>query len=299
MRTRWVIGLLIAGLASLAGGLLLDELAGLMLGALLLLAAGAVAGLTNRVQVVPERRALVVNSALHGAVLRVVLGPAVTVLRPFRERVGEMLDTEPRMEKVYIEDVLQADQQPTTLSFNVTVFYQLAPQKLAPADLGQILPKLTGDLGGTVHYWADYCLSRLIANADPADLHNGRHARLEHHLQVALADRLGKLGIHVRGVQVKVRPPEGLQHRMVEAKQQQVDITIQSDRLAAILSTLTGRSLQAHDLAKLRLAESLGRNGHNLVTLDLTGLLEAEDEQPVPAEGVRFPQLERLLHQRD
>jgi regulator of protease activity HflC (stomatin/prohibitin superfamily) len=296
MRYKWVIGFLVA-LAILALAVLLGGAAAAVLGALLLLL--AVAGLATCVKVVPERTALVVSSVLHGAVVRVVPGPAVAFLRPFQEKVGERMDTAPRVERVYVEDVLQADQQPTTLSFLASVIYQLAPQNLAPADLGQILPKLTGDLSGMVRYWTDYCLSSLIADIEPAYLHNGRRTRLERHLQAALAARLGNMGIHVRGVQVKVCPPAGLQHRMLQAEQQQVDISVQSRQLAAILAALAGMSPEARDLARLKLAESLGHNGHNLVTLDLSALLAVEPEQVVPAEGVRFPQLERLLYSRD
>lgn len=258
---------------------------GALLGGLVLLSAAATTLLATHVVFVRQRTTLITRSRQHGAVLRIVPGPATALLMPFLEEVEQVIDTNCCLEQVHVRDALQSDQRPSVLSFTAQVLYKPMPQLLSPQQLGEILPNLTGDLSALIRRWTDYYLRSLVADTDPVRLGSGSRARLERRLERLLADRMAPIGVAVQGVQLLIWPPAGLEGTLTAAEQQRVGTDLQVERLTAILCALAGRSEEARSLARLEFARFLGQNGHAGVGFNLAALLHAaglEIEQAPP-----------------
>ena len=296
MQTRmWVIGFFV-GLAILILIAVLWSPLGALLGGMVLASAAAIGITSSHIIPVHQRTALVVLSTLHSAVLRVVPGPGTALLIPFWEKPGDVIDTSLHLEQVYIEDILQSDQQPAILRFTAYVIHQLAPQTIPQEALAELLPTLTGNLGGLVERWTDYFVRNLIADIDPSRLHNGSRSRLETRLTHLLEDCLGSMGIAVRGVQLVIWPPAGLHTTLTTAEQQRVSTTLQAEQVAALLEALEGQSDHANSLVLLELARSLGRDGPAWVSLDLAPLLSGDPgKAPSPA-TTQLPLLSGILN---
>ena len=272
MQGKWLIGFFLAlGILILIG--VLGEPVGAMLGILVLFSGTTFAVVFSHLVFVRQRTALIVQSALHDAVLRVVTGPDRTFLLPFLEKAGPVLETGYRLEQVHVQDVLQYDQQPATLRFTTFVLHQLAPHTLSPTRLGEILPNLTENLSAIVQRHTDYCLRNLVADLNPDQIHNGSRGRLERHLELLLKERLAVLGIAVQSVQLVIWPPAGLHETLTRAHQHRVGITLQAAQLDALLKALANQADEARSLARLELARSLGRNSQVWTTFDLASFL--------------------------
>lgn len=274
MRNMWVIGFFVALAILILVGILVSPV-GAVWGGIVLLTAAALAVIASHIVFVHERTALVVCSRQHDGVLRAVPGPGIQFLTPFLEKAGPVMDTSIRLEPVQIRDVLQSDQRPTMLSFTVNVMYQLAPHTVTPRRLGEILPNLTGSLSTIIQRWTDYYLRVLIADTDPAHIHNGHRQRLEHRLERLMIERMATMGVTIRGIQLVIWPPAGLHTTLTTAEQQRVGIALQAEQLDAILAALSDQSEEARSLALLELARALGNNSRMVAAVDLAALMGA------------------------
>jgi regulator of protease activity HflC (stomatin/prohibitin superfamily) len=289
MRRIWVIGAILTFCILLLIAFL-GEPMGAMLGMLVLLSAITIGALVSRVVFVRQRTALVILSARHDAVLRVVMGPGSAFLHPFREKEGPVMDTGPQTEHVHVHDVLQFDQQPATLRFDSSVIYRLAPDSISVGRLGEFLPFLTDSQSDIIQYWTNYYLRNLVADRDLGRILGGRRSRLELHLNKLLTGHLAQLGLAVESVQVVLRPPAGLEETMTNAAQQKVGIKLQAEQLAAILNALTDRSDQASSLARLELARSLGRSGQVWTGIDVASQLNGQRTDPDQSLSLALPE---------
>lgn len=221
---------------------------------------------------VPENASLVTRSSLHGAVRRVVRGPAVVLLVPFLEKAGPVVGTGIRFKQVIVENALHADRLPTTLCFTANVAYRLAPHRVPVRELGGLLSTMLADHGLLVEQCSEYCLRSLLAGTHPAYLSNGRLGRLERHFKQSLESHLGQAGVEVVSVQLLVCPPAGLCQVVNDAEQQQIAFKLQGEQLATVLSALADSPQAAESLAHLELARAFGHNGSTWVALDLAEL---------------------------
>jgi regulator of protease activity HflC (stomatin/prohibitin superfamily) len=296
MRAKWAI-LCLVGVVVLTVTPVVAGWMNVVLGLFILVAAAAAAIIASHTVRVRERTALVVCCTLHDAVRRVVTGPAVTVLIPFWEKEGSVIHITYHLEEVNVDNVLRLDQRPSIWRFTVHVGHQVEPECIPAPLLGKMLPYLTNDaaITGFVRQSTDYCLRTLIAKSNLTHLYNGAHGRLERHLERLLEDRLKKFGIGVKGVQLTVWPPAGLQDTLVEAEQQRIRIALQVEQLAALLNAVAGQPGEANSLAFLELARSLGHNGQALVTVDLHSALNGHNVQQEQLSGATqlpfFPEL--------
>jgi hypothetical protein len=267
----WVVLFCLAVGALVVIAVLGNPLAAL-LGWLVLLSAAGFASLFGHFVWVRQLTAQVVQSRMHDAVLRVVPGPGRTLLRPFYEKLGPVLDTGYRVEQVYVQDVHQPAQRANPLRFTVFVLHQLVPHTIPVERLGQILPHLSDHLSALIQRDTDYCLRILVADMASARLQNGGRQRLEHRLSFVLRDRLQNLGIFVHGVQLVIWPPAGLHETLTLAEQHRVGIALEAEHLGSVLGALTDRNEQARSLALLELARSLDASGRSWTTVDLASL---------------------------
>lgn len=288
MRRTWLV-VFVALSAALVAVAALGWPVAALLGGLVLFSAATAIGVGSRVVFVDELTALVVRSALDERVLRVVPGPGWTFLLPFREKAGPLLATGRRLQEIDVSEVLLPDQQPVLLNLTASVLHQVTPQVLAPDALGQVLPDLVNSLPQMVRYYADYCLRALVAGGALDRPDNAGRQRLERQLTQVLAGYLAGLGVTVHEVRLVIRPPAGLAQSLTTAEQQRVGIDLQARQLAALLAALTGQQQQAHDLALLELARSLGNSGESWTSLDLASWLDLDGRPADRALAARLP----------
>jgi hypothetical protein len=173
---------------------------------------------------------------------------------------------------VHVENALQPDQQPTTLSFTAYVNYQLAPHTLSSRRLGEILPTLTDGLTEVIERGTDYHLRELIADGNPTRLDHNSRKHLEHQLKRNLRKHLKGFGVAILSVQLVIWPPAGLYDRLTVAEQERVNATLQADQLATMVDIVSSQPEAAHDFALMVWAYSLGRNTQTLMSFDATSL---------------------------
>lgn len=290
--TLVLLGVLVSPLAALAGLL-----------ALLLV---TIAILRTHTIPVQQCTALVVCARGTRRVLRVVTGPATTVLRPLVEQRGPVLLTGYQQQAVRVRDLLQADYFPTSYTYTAYVGYRLAPEHLSLARLAEVLPLLTDGLGAEIERQTDHCLRGLAPDHGDC-VGDCQRRRLERCLQQRLRQNLAHLGLAVERVQVVIQPAAGTRDVQAQAQQARLGIDLKADLLKAMLDAVQDQGENARLLALLTLADGLGRNGQALLPIQISSLLSGDGLEgqadlaaaSTPAQLALWPELLESLYQRD
>lgn len=226
---------------------------------------------------VPVRQctALVVRARGTNEILRLVNGPASTVLRPLVEQRGPVLLTGYQQQSVSVRDLLQADYFPTSYTFTAYVGYRLAPERLSLACLAEVLPLLTDGPGAEIERQTDHCLRGLAPDhGDCVGDCQRRH--LERCLRQRLRQNLAPFGLALERVQVVIQPAAGMGAVQAHVQQARLGIDLKADLLKAMLDAVQDQGENARLLALLMLTDGLGQHGQALLPIQIGRLLSAD-----------------------
>lgn len=165
------------------------------------------------IKLTPDERVLVESPINRYA----VLGPGRVWIKP-RQRIISHLHIGPRSELMVIERVRTVEHMP--LSFKIQLLYRPEPD-LFNDDLLVKLPNLhSGGWSGALRWHTEYVTRLLVAPLSWEVINQEqRQKRLERQLQLALSDRLSRIGLRIISLAViNIGLPSKLQKALVEVE---------------------------------------------------------------------------------
>jgi len=289
MRKEYWIGLGVAAAILVVSSLISPWSA--ILAGLVLAAALATAVCASNMVHVEERTDLVVCSQPHNAVLRVVRGPATTVLLPLWEKAGMVIDTTCRKLEVRVENVTQHDGQPAMYLFSVWVWFHLAPRDLTMTALARFLRDLERP-EGMIRERTNYLMHCLIGDGAGNSAHNNGRCPAERRLKAMLAAEFNPMGIVIERVRLIVYAPDSLRRSVTEAEQYRVTTEPQLEAFDKVLKVAGSQPQGAHNLTVMQLAGAVMGSRRALPMVDVGPLWHLVSGSGSSADGWPGPDQE-------
>lgn len=235
---------------------------------------------------VPVRQAGIVFHAVTGQFLR-FLPPGRHWIKPFVERLGDIILTEPGTLYGTSREVQAGGGIPLTISWSLS--YSLDPWRIAPQNAASLAYSLPGKTAVLATRHMDNLLQHILNDISVAELIlPGAHRRLERQATQQAMARLAPLGFVVSQVMIgAVELPAQVKNALEAAEERR----LRADNEALALARLQQTVSQFSEVTMQRLLEleRIYRLGQNGVTLWYTAVADPHITSPIQPPVTRRP----------